>query len=318
MAQEKGGVGTFGNIITIIVFVIIITIGLWGAISAVRLAPRIFGSISETITGNRPIAVTLPSAEVKSGEPFTLTWEDRSREDGLYTVVYDCTPNFEMSTATNGSPASLLPCSMPFAVPTTETSIRLVPILKSGELVSVPLTISYVAADGTHKTEGRTSLTVLKGARTVAAATTTPTTGGTAPAPQTTPTTPAPQQPAGKPDLVIRSISMGIIDPMTGAFIPKNVFGSYETVSYKFDVANRGAGRSGQWSFSANLPTRGTPTPYHSPVQNPLDMGDHIEFTLNFSGPASGSISIQVDPSNTVAESSESNNILNEYISVVY
>ena len=110
---------------------------------------------------------------------------------------------------------------------------------------------------------------------------------------------------------------MGVIDPMTGAFIRKNVFGSYETVSYKFDVANRGAGRSGQWSFTANLPTR-TPTPYQSPVQNPLGVGDHVEFTLNFSGPASGSVAIQVDPSNAVAETNESNNVLNEYISVMY
>jgi len=316
--QEKSGSGTFGNVVTLIIFIIIITIGLWGVISAVRLAPRIFGSISETIVGNRPIEVTLPSTEVKSGEPFTLTWEDRSREDGLYTIVYECTPNFEMRAATDGAPANPLPCGMPFAVPATETSARLVPLLKSGDLVSVPITISYVAADGEHKTEGRTSLTVLKGARPVAVATSTPSTGGTqAPRTPQTPTTPAPK-PAGKPDLVIRNITMGVIDPMTGAFITKNVFGSYETVSYKFDVANRGAGRSGQWSFTANLPTRGTPTAYQSPVQNPLGVGDHIEFTLNFSAPASGSVSIQVDPSGAIAETNESNNVLNEYISVMY
>lgn len=323
--QERGGVGTVGNIVTIVVFVIIITIGLWGAISAVRLAPRIFSSISNSFAGTPGIELSVPTAEVKSGEVFTLSWKDMPRTSGIYTIVYTCTPDAELQISTDGSSANPLPCGTTFAMTETATSLHLVPILKSGDRATIPISVVYIDNDGKQQTEGKTSLTVVKGSA-VVAATTTASTGspqGTntpvviKPAPKPiTPAAPAPKA-VGMPDLTIRPIAMGVIDPRTGMFIQKNVFGSYETVTYKFDVANRGTGRSGSWSFTADLPTN-PPKPYQSPMQNPLGPGDHIEFTLNFNAPSSGSVMIHVDTSNAVAESNEGNNMLTDYISVVY
>ncbi|MBI4068311.1 hypothetical protein HY413_02800 [Candidatus Kaiserbacteria bacterium] len=312
--QERGGIGTFGNIATIVVFIIIITIGLWGAISAVRLAPTIFSSISDTFTGTPGIEVSIPSTEVRSGEVFTLSWQDSVHTNGIYTIAYTCTPNVDLQITSNGSSANPLPCDTTFAIPATETSLRLIPILKSGNRASVPISIVYIDNDGKQQTEGKTSLTVIKGSS-VVAATTTPKTTSVATKP-TTGAAPAPK-PTGTPDLAIRLVAMGVIDSQTGMFVQKNVFGSYETVTYKFDVANRGSGRTGSWSFVADLPTN-TSQLYQSPMQNPLGPGDHIEFTLNFSAPVSGSVVIHVDPTNAVSESNESNNTLYQSISVVY
>jgi len=314
--QERGGIGTFGNIATVVVFVIIITIGLWGAISAVRLAPSIFSSISGTFAGTPGIEVSTPNTEVKSGEVFTLSWKDAERANGIYTIVHTCTPNVEIQITSNGSSANPLSCGTTFAIPATEMSLRLIPILKSGDRANVPISIVYIDNDGKQQTEGKTSLTVVKGAPIVVATTT-----SKAPAttnPTTKPSTPATSAPkTGTPDLAIRTISMGVIDSQTGAFIQKNVFGSYETVSFKFDVANRGTGRTGNWSFSADLPTN-PQKPYQSPVQNPIGPGDHIEFTLAFNAPSSGSVVVHVDPNNAVAELNEGNNTLYQSISVVY
>ncbi len=315
--QERGGIGTFGNIATIVVFIIIITIGLWGAISAVRLAPKIFSSISSTFAGTSGIEVSVPTAEVKSGEVFTLSWKDSAHTNGVYIITYTCTPNVDLQITSNGSSANPLPCGTTFAVPTTETSLHLIPILKSGDRASVPISIVYIDNDGKQQTQGNATLAVVKGAPVVAATTTPKTPVATKPAPKpSTGVAPAPK-PVGTPDLSLRLVAIGVIDPRTGAFIQKNVFGSYETVSLKFDVANRGSGNTGSWSFTADLPTN-TSQPYQSLMQNPLGPGDHIEFTLNFNAPVSGSVVIHVDPTNAVSESNEGNNTLYQSISVVY
>ncbi len=85
----------------------------------------------------------------------------------------------------------------------------------------------------------------------------------------------------------------------------------------KFEVANRGTGRSGQWAFTANLPTR-TPYFYQSPTQLALGPQYRIEFTLNFSQPISGPINIEVDPTNSISETNEGNNNISQYVSVNY
>jgi len=307
MTQEKNGVGTLGNVITILVFVAIITVGLWGAISAVRLAPRMFGSITKTFRGDSPIELALPSSTLVSGELFTLSWKDEKRDGGLYTISYVCTDNFEMKAPMSGETFGHIPCDTPYAMPGTKTYIDLIPVLKSGERAEVPLSISYISREGEQETEGSTSIVVIS--------------NGIVEQPEVrateTPVTIPIIKPAGTPDLTIRTVTLGVIDPMTGVFIPKNTFGSYETVSFKFDVANRGDGRAGAWTFSTDFPTQSS-SQYNPPVQQPLGPGDHIEFTLNFSQPRTGTISINLDTNNSVAESNEYNNSLTEYISVVY
>jgi hypothetical protein len=313
MTQEKNGIGTLGNVITIIVFIAIITVGLWGAISAVKLAPRMFGSITNTFRGDDPIELSLSSSELISGEVFTLSWKDAKRDNGLYTISYACVDDFEMRAPTAGQTLGPIPCDMPYSIPGTKTSVDLMPIVKIGVKAEIPLTISYISREGEQKTKGMTSLVVNNNKIVVEEdkKEKDPVDVVTEVIPST------PTQPAGIPDLTVRTIAVGVVDPMTGSFIPKNTFGSYETVSFKFDVANRGNGKSGAWTFSTNFPTQ-TQSLYHPPMQQPLGPGDHIEFTLSFSQPISGNISINIDPSNAVAESNESNNYLSEYISVVY
>lgn len=319
MALETGGRGTFGNIIAIIGFILIIAIGLWGATMAVRLAPRMLSSIADTFRGSsNSIEVSVPSSEIKSGETLVLSWTDTARESGLYTIRYNCTDGLSVEAPVSETAYGPIPCDMPYAIPATEKSVRLMPKLASGkERAEVTFTIAYLSREGEEQAAGTAEIAVVKGA-TVATPAPTPT-PTPKPTPKPTPTpAPAPApKPVGIPDLAVRMITMGVTDPYTGQFIPKPVFGSYEVISVKFEVANRGAGRSGQWMFDANLPTR-TPYFYQSPIQMPLGPQDRIEFTLNFSQPISGPIQINVDPSNTVHETNESNNYLTQYVSVVY
>ncbi len=314
--QEKSG-GTLGNVITIIIFIAVITVALWGAISAVRLAPRLFNAISNTFTGgSSSIEFSVPSVEVRSGEVFTLSWKDTARTNGLYTISYACTNGVELGVPAAENTFKAIPCDVPFAIPASQTSIKVLPRLTAGDRVSVPVSIQYLADDGSLATEGKTTVTINKASESATTPTPTPA------APKTTtpkkPTTAAPAATSnGKPDFVIRPIAAGVVDPMTGVFVQKNIFGSYELVSYKFDVANRGTAKSGSWTLTAELPTRSGQV-YNAPTQQPLGVGDHTEFTLNFTQPISGSIRITVDPTNSVSELSEGNNSLSEYVSVVY
>ena len=71
----------------------------------------------------------------------------------------------------------------------------------------------------------------------------------------------------------------------------------------KFTVTNRGTTKSGSWTFVANLPTEGDEDyRYTSPVQQPLDGGVTVEFTLGFDDvlqEKSGTIRVTVRPTDT-------------------
>ena len=297
---------TVGNIIAVIGFVIVIAIGIWGAVAAVRLAPRMFENIAATFRGESAIEVALPSS-VKSGEPFDLSWSDKSRKNGLYTLSYACVPGFSLDAPTPTGDFELMPCNTSYAITASETSVRLIPKLSGVKRADVPFTISHLTTSSEKQAEGTAVISVVNPAPVVKQ-------------PEPTPkiTTPAPTpKPIGKPDLLARVIAIGVIDPYSGQFISKNVFGSYETVTVKFDVVNTGTGPSGTWTFSTSLPTR-VPTGYVPPMQSSIGAGAKTELTLNFSQPISGTLLISIDPSNVISETNEYNNSLSQYISVAY
>lgn len=319
MSEEpQSGLKMMGNIIAVIGFIVIIAIGIWGAIAAVRLAPRMFETIGGTFkNSDSEIELSLPSSNLRSGEPFVLSWKDEKRNSGFYTIRYGCIDNISMETPVSDTADTdwePMPCGTSYTIPASMSSMRFMPKITDTERVEFPLTITYLTPDGEKKAEGLVILTVSK-----------------PPAPITEEPTPAPEtpkipvleesaiatKPVGKPDFAVRLISLGVIDSYTGQFIQKNVFGSYEMVVFKFAVINVGQGQSGTWTFSTYLPTR-MPTNYQPPIQQSIGAGDRIEFALNFTMPISGTIQINIDPSNAIYETSEYNNSLSQYISVVY
>ncbi|MEK7628836.1 MAG: CARDB domain-containing protein [Patescibacteria group bacterium] len=316
-AEGRNGIGSVGNIIAIIGFVVVVAIGLWGAVSAVRLAPKMFAVISDSFKDESPIALESSEPKVRSGDPLTLAWQDAKRDSGLYTISYNCVDGVEIQAPVSDTAFGIIPCAMPYAVAATDSSLKLIPLLHGKTEATIPIAIEYLSRDGSKIATGTTTVSVYTSTSATPVGTT-PTTvkkpvatktavvsPATKPAPRPAP---APK-PAGKPDLEVRFLGIGTTDPYTGAFMQRTSFAPHEVVSFKFDVINIGTARSGAWGFTAELPTN-PPYHYDSPTQSSLNRGDHVEFTLTFSMPQYGNATVSVDPYNAVREISEGNNTL--------
>ena len=96
----------------------------------------------------------------------------------------------------------------------------------------------------------------------------------------------------------------------TDSFVPANIIPPGARPAVKFSIANNGTNSTGPWNFIAHIPSINN-TVFSSPIEPSLNPGDHTVFTLGFNqaipGPAQ-TITIQVDPNNTVYESNEGNN----------
>lgn len=121
---------------------------------------------------------------------------------------------------------------------------------------------------------------------------------------------------AAPADLSVRILAVGVIDPVTGAFINRAPVSPSEVVAVQFDIVNEGGASTGAWYFDAQLPTASGGYPYSSPVQEPLGPGDHIVNTLRFSSVVSGGgmFNIIVDSQGMVDEFSETNNTATAFV----
>ena len=116
----------------------------------------------------------------------------------------------------------------------------------------------------------------------------------------------------GKPDLAIKLIGTGIIDPASNQFFQTSYAGQNDTIGIKFEVKNVGTNVTGPWKLRLNMPSRTTPY-YDSEYQVSLKQGEGMEYTASFNNPISQGINtayITVDPLNDIDESIESNNSL--------
>lgn len=137
---------------------------------------------------------------------------------------------------------------------------------------------------------------------------TTPTTGtyviGTLPASE------APE-PYGLPDLTVTIIERGYLDTGSSAsYIKADEVPDGKRGAIKFVVENEGTNVTGEWKFTAKVPTTPAYT-FTSPDQNSINPGSRVEFVLGFDRAKSGDsqkITITVDSSEKVEESNENNN----------
>jgi hypothetical protein len=123
----------------------------------------------------------------------------------------------------------------------------------------------------------------------------------------------------GKPDLTVSITDIGYL---TGAsndtFISSPTIPAGSHGAVKFVISNIGTNASGQFSFNAAIPTAPSFT-FTSPFQQSLLPNDRIEYTLGFDQTYSGgirTITILVDNTNVVDESSELNNSQSRAVSV--
>ncbi len=116
--------------------------------------------------------------------------------------------------------------------------------------------------------------------------------------------------PNARADLAVRVISTGIINRTNNQFIAEPTINSGDKAAVRFEIVNQGDKATGNWTFSALLPTQSAQNIYTSPVERSLAPGDRIEFTMGFEGITSGaqSLIISADEGNIVPESNENNN----------
>lgn len=326
MTNKERGEGLISNILAIAGFIILIVIIIWGAFHFLRLASTGFSSLLSR-AGASTITLTAPRT-VQSGDMLDISWKYTVPEEaGTFAVLYQCRDGFQlrMPLATSTTP---IPCGAPYTIGTKEAkATRLIPVLAGSSNIDIPLSVMYMTAGTTTPTkvaQGNATVTVTPRSNT--AATSTPATGSANPAPQPTPTPSPTPKPAPKPvtsivtgpaDLVVRIISVGVIDPISGTIIQRAPTSQNDIVAVTFDVKNQGGMATGAWHFTANLPTSPT-TPYVSPQQKSLNPGDRIESTLRFNRAVQGAFTVSVDPSNFVRESNESNNNASQWIAMQY
>jgi hypothetical protein len=124
---------------------------------------------------------------------------------------------------------------------------------------------------------------------------------------------PAPAKPRlyGLPDLSTTIIATGYLaTPDTSSFVPASVIPPGARPAVQFSIANVGTNSTGPWGFFAQIPTYNGSS-FTSPVEENLNPGDHIVFTLGFTqaipGPAQ-TVTVIADPNNQIDETTKSNN----------
>lgn len=326
--EERREESLLKNVLTLVGFTIIAIIVLWGAFHLVNLALPGLSSFFSRLFAGSDISVQVPRNDVNSGTPVDISWTHRTSDEGSYSFMYMCRDNFEFRTPSAQGVLSPIPCGVSYRILGDVKNIRVVPALMNDTRVEVPITITFLSqATGTQsvkRIEGKADITVVNtgiSAQTLSLATASPASPEPPPIPTSAPTpaTPA-KMPAqtGKPDLSVRIISVGVIEP-TGAYSSRYPTNPYDIAAVRFAVTNIGSSDSGMWYFTASLPTS-PPQPYTSPSQSSLPAGYTGEYILQFRpvSPGGGAFSVFVDAGFSINEASEANNAASVSITMPY
>ncbi len=318
----------------------LIALGMWGATWLIQSSPAVFGAAQNMVASvvqlttnfrsaeDEVLAITSDNTLVHSNEPFILSWTHTgSVTDGVYKVSYQCDENITMSTDSGNTN---IPCDTKFTI--TDTSIELTPILKNSRFQAMPITVYFTKDDGTELED-----TVLFVVETNNTSENTPTDNSDEQETPTTPTAPTPNQTPGdkteqtieiprddtpingKVDLVVRVLKTGILNSDTNEFTEKESILVTDRGGIFFEVINLGTKTSEKWKFNTVLPTTPAYT-FNSDEQEQLAPGDRIEFTLGFDNvvhETEGTITINIDPGNTLDEVTRDNNTTQTIIKII-
>ncbi len=125
---------------------------------------------------------------------------------------------------------------------------------------------------------------------------------------------------SGLPDLILRLDGVGYFASSTAdSFIATSTVPNGSRPAVQFTITNSGTNVAGPWRFSATIPTQ-TNYLYQSQLQQSLNPGDRIQYTLGFDQANRGSdqpISITANFDRSVAESNFNNNTVNTKITIL-
>jgi len=185
---------------------------------------------------------------------------------------------------TSTSPTASIPCGVAYSTPGTNNSLTITPLLAATSSVQDTIYIIFIPRQGGTHIQGSASITVN-------------------PAAKTTPSTPT--KPVKKPSTSGSYGSGSGSYSYTGTYNAGPADLSVQIISANvdqngngvvtFDIGNIGGRTSLSYTFSAQLPTSPA-IPYVSPLQAPLNPGDHIVNTLRFTqvAPGGGTFSVSI------------------------
>ncbi len=125
--------------------------------------------------------------------------------------------------------------------------------------------------------------------------------------------------PNGKVDLSAQITEVGYIDSITKEFIATSTPKSSDKIAFKFVISNIGTKTAEGWSFSTVIPTMPLYI-YQSNTQQNLAPGERIEYMMGFDKGEVGTdkaIIVNVDPTRSIFESNEDNNITKKIINII-
>ncbi len=319
------------TVFAILGFIALLIAGLWSTIQLVKQGSNmISGTGTRGVSSfmgltSAGVSMKLDGKNVTPGEAFTVSWSSTKRDDATLTLTYACREHVYLQINANET-SYAIPCNAPFTVAPEVTTLSLTAMSEANAPVEIPLTLTLTNATGASSKDAST-ITVLA-----------PSVTSTPSAPEKTVTEstepvaaePAPKKTvaqkqilvpvkksddAGLPDLKPVITQVGVL--VDGSLVEKTIFKPGDTVVVRFDVTNHGTKVAKAWKFSAVLPSNPVFT-YASEAQEDLYAGATAHLTMTFDKLASGTgiVSINVDATQTIKESSEANNGVSRQIVV--
>ena len=307
--SEAEKTGMLSNILAVTGLVILIVIISWGIVRLGMFSGSWLSSLSSLLSpSSKSIRVTVPSKKIPSGEPFAVAWKHAPKAAGLYALLYQCREGFQFKTTAADSGQNAIPCGIGYTMPSKDNTFSVTPFLAGTSSLDVPLSIMFIpsapAATGTpiSQAQGNATVTIVNS---VLAATP----AEIVPAPEPAATEPPVLAAESElPDLSVRILSEGVIDPISGDIVARPPTSPNDLVAVRFLISNVGGASTGTWYFTAQLPIYPDYT-YASPAQVPLARGASIENMLRFKNAVpGGAFYVSVDPANQVNELNENNN----------
>lgn len=296
VVEEKPKQDLLSSILAIAGLVILAIIVIWGLL---HLATLVSPSLSSLFSRSPKLTVSAPESAT-SGIPFTVRWKYSTSEKGAYAFLYPCKDGLKFETPSGAGAANDIPCGSSLGLPHGSTSLSLTPRLSGASSLDVPLSIAFIPSATSSKRVQGSATTKIH------------------PAPATAP---APSGEAGKARQKAEPEPAPLAEPPARAArqadlsvaIISATADQWGNATVVFDIGNVGGSTNGSYTFSAQLPTR-SPLPYSSPLQSPLNPGDHVVNTLRFSQATAGVFNVSLNAS----DANQSNNFASQSLVASY
>lgn len=311
-----------------------ILLSVWLLVQGARVIPGAFSSLAsiaeglQSYRGAEELEVFTGKSILNSEEEFEITWNEVGSL-GDYNFSYECTEGVSATMRSADDETVVIQCTDVLSLPSNVLGLTLSFSSEKSRFTDVPFRVTFTDEDGELVEESENKITLVnatipqrntlteaeeaEGTKTPTEVETEVETPGevvetTVPTAPTVPTQTEtvvsyiPQSdPNGFTDL---SVSYRGIGRLTGStFEPRGTFTQDDRGAIRFDVKNIGTKTSGEWAFSAELPSGFV---FESGTQSPLKPNERAEFTLGFTvdgTPRVASIAIDVDANSDIAQS---------------